>query len=100
MKRKAAMTRREFSTILAGAAAGLAVPAAAQTPAEPAKPPVDGRIAWLISERGASGTEAQNSGIADQLKQIDGTAAAMRKYHLDDGGSEPATVFFAERSHA
>ena len=100
MKRKAAMTRREFSTLVAGAAAALAAPAAAQTPPEPVKAAPDGRIAWLISERGVAGTAAQNSGIADQLRQMDDTAAAMRKYHLDDGASEPATVFFAERGNA
>jgi hypothetical protein len=92
-------TRREFSRAVTGAAAAALIGttesrAAAGPPANGEKRIVDDpRIAELEKERHTPLTQAQRSGLPSQLKDLDDSATELRKFALQDGGSEPGFIF-------
>jgi hypothetical protein len=92
------LTRRQFSRLIAGSAAGMLAGSAAS--AEPQEKPMektpaaeDLRIPLLEKERGIPYTEEQRKNLPPQLKDMDETVGGIRKYPLSDGGSEPCIVF-------
>ncbi|HZO87267.1 MAG TPA: hypothetical protein VFB38_02940 [Chthonomonadaceae bacterium] len=108
------LTCRQFSRVMAGSAAGLLLGSAAaaetgeagnaaapqETPADKASTPEpeDPRIARLEKERGAPFTSEQRAKLPAQLKDLDESSTALRKFPLSDGGSEPRFVFHPERA--
>jgi hypothetical protein len=92
------LTRRQFSRLVAGSAAGMLAGSAAS--AEPQEKPMektpaaeDARIPMLEKERGIPYTEEQRRNLPPQLKDVDESVGGLRKYPLSDGGSEPCFVF-------
>ncbi len=53
----------------------------------------DPRIALLEKERGLPLSAEQRSGLPAQLKDLDEGRAALRKFALHDGDSEPCFLF-------
>lgn len=90
------VSRRQFSRLVASSAAGVLLSAGAE-----AEPPVpvsqphaeDPRIGQLERERSAPLSEAQRTGLPKQLKDLDDGSAPLRKFPLEDGGSEPGILF-------
>ena len=104
MSQEDGWTRRQFSRRIVESAVGLlaASGAAEAQPVEPPsasgeKPPTssqeDPRIVRIEKERSVPLSEAQRKGLPAQLKDLDETTAALRKFRLTDGGSEPGSVF-------
>jgi hypothetical protein len=98
LPQEASLTRRQFSRLVAGTAAGMLAGSAAS--AEPQEKPMDKtpatedpRIPILEKERGIPYTEEQRKNLPPQLKDVDESVGGLRKYPLSDGGSEPCFVF-------
>lgn len=57
----------------------------------------DPRITQLERERETPLTPEQRERLPDKLRSLDDSIAALQRYALRDGGSEPAFVFMPER---
>lgn len=94
-------SRRQFSRMVVGSAAGLLVAAAAgdaepQEAEIPSNRPEDPRVGQLEKARGVPLTPEQRKRIPGQLSDLDKSAVEAHKFPLSDGGSEPCFVFKPE----
>jgi hypothetical protein len=102
---KPPITRRQFARRAAGSAAALLAAgdidgAMAQggSPVQDSPTGYDARLAGLAKERDAPFSPAQRTRLPAQLKDIDDSSAALRKFGLADGADEPRFVFSALRT--
>lgn len=97
------LSRRQLAQLAGSSAAGLLLGGAACStePPRPTEKPMpsvatpadDPRIAHIEKRRGIPLTEEQRKGLPAQLKDLDNLCTKIRQFALEDGGSEPGTIF-------
>lgn len=98
------VSRRDFARLVTGTAAGVVATATGCAPTEKQKvntppPPVkvtpkeETYLPDLGKQLGVNLTPEQIKRLPHALKDIADTSAELRKFPLQDGGSEPGTLF-------
>ena len=98
------VTRRDIARLAVGSAlgavaAGCQLPPPSNVPSETPKMPdktvslADPRLTQLEKAHGSALSVPQRKRLAKSLSDIDSTCDALRKFALQDGGSEPNTIF-------
>lgn len=96
------VSRRDFARLLTGTTAGTLATMAGCAPTEkpkmnssvpPPPPKNETAVPDLAKQLNVSLTPEQQKLLPRALKDIADTSASLRKYPLQDGGSEPGTLF-------